>query len=205
MKNFFNKWFKQWNFLGLVLTFLFALVIAWTCEATPMIGLYEDEMATDCAITLEPYTTSTTYIAVSWDIGELENGITAAEFALDGLPHNEGYPIGTVVVTPIGTDLVIGDVWTDYSIAWSEPQGAEKRWFVIALVEITPFVTTWVNVDQVVQVVDGDVCDCLVVVDHVFNTLPAYGECSWLMPSQEWPCGYTAVEETSWSSVKALF
>jgi hypothetical protein len=58
------------------------------------------------------------------------------------------------------------------------------------------------------EIMAGDDCACLVTVDAEFNQVPATGGLFWFNCSVPEDCVCileTSTEETSWSSVKALF
>jgi len=183
------------------------MAMAGLSQAETVIGVFADEGGTICDAAVVPYVATNIYVVAKWDPGSgLDNGITAAEFKLAGLPENAGYPIGMVTVHNT-TDLIIGDLWTDYSAAWSVPMGAGAGMFVICRIEILSFDAGWIGPDADVVVSPGDTCDCLVLVDSLFEVHEAVGglftfNCS-APPCECYP--NTAAQESNWSSVKALF
>ena len=181
------------------------LFVAISTYAAPVIGVYADEMATDCAIQIEPYTTEILYVVASWPVTEFPEGITAIEFKVNGLPLPSEYPIGLIKVFPYETEAVIGDIWTDYSLAWNEPVGGDKGWWVIATIEITMFSAIWIAEDTHLLPTAGDSCGCFIVVDHEFEVHDAWGMPSFLRATQELPCGYMEPENESWSDIKVLY
>ncbi|MBC8365814.1 hypothetical protein H8E52_00240 [bacterium] len=189
-----------------LLLILTILSLAGAAQADTVIGLFADEDMNSCDAALIPYVPTLLYVVAYWDAGPLDDGITAAEFKLDGLPQSDGYPLGTVTVNHT-TDLVIGSVWTDYSAAWSEPQGVGAGQFTVCSLELLMFDTIWVGVDQEVVVSPGNDCDCLVLVDAMFDVHDAVGGLFTLNCSAP-PCNCfppVATESTSWSNVKSLF
>ncbi len=103
------------------------------------------------------------------------------------------------------SDLVIGDLWWDFSIAWSEPVGAGLGYAVIAEIELLMFDPAWIGSDRWLQVAPGYDCDCLVLVDSMFDTHDAWGDTMILNCNADcWMC-LTATAESSWSEVKLLY
>jgi hypothetical protein len=189
-----------------LLLILTILSLAGMAQADTVIGVFADEDMNSCDAALIPYVPTILYVVAYWDAGPLDEGITAAEFKLDGLPLSEGYPMGTVTVTH-STDLVIGDLWHDYSAAWSEPQGVGAGQFTVCSIEMLMFDVIWVGADQEVIVSAGDDCDCLVLVDSLFEVQDAIGGLFTLNCTTP-PCDCfppVATESTSWSNVKSLF
>ncbi len=174
--------------------------------ADPVIGIFTDEAMNSCDAPVIPYAPTTVFVVAYWQAGPLDDGITAAEFKLNGLPENDGYPLGQVTINHT-TDLVIGDVWHDYSAAWSTPQGAGAGQFTICTIEMLAFDGAWVGADTEVTVSNGDDCECLVLVDSFFDVHTAIGGLFTFNCSQP-PCECfppVATESTSWSNVKSLF
>jgi len=173
------------------------LLVTSAFAQSPTIGLYADELATTRYAGVVPYTPLDLYIVASWPGGGgLAAGITAAEFKIDNLPTNVGYPTGTVTVTNT-TDLVIGDLWTDYSAAWSTPQGAGEGRYTIATIEFLEFDAAWIPEGQQATVVPGDECTCLVLVDWLFAIHDAVGETFYFSS--------VGTETTNWSEIKSLY
>ncbi len=190
---------KKLLFLALV------ALVALPAFAQPLIGLYADEQPTNenCDAAVVPYTPLNVYVVATWMVGEVGAGITAAEFKIDNLPVGPGYPTGTVTVTH-STDLVIGDLYGDYSAAWAEPQGDGGTQFTICSIEFLAFDAAWIGADVAMTVAPGDDCLCLVLVDDLFEIIDSTGGTFTFNCSGECDCG-TATEATSWSAVKALF
>jgi len=173
------------------------MLMATSSLASPSIGLYADTGATTRFAGINPYVPLNLYVIAIWPTeSPLNGGITAAEFKIDNLPANLNYPWGTVT-THHTTDLVIGDLWTDYSAAWSTPQGAGAGMFEIARVEFLMFDPSWIPAGHVSTIAPGDDCDCLVLVDNLFEIYTAVGL----------PFYFSAVaaDETSWSEIKSLY
>ncbi len=182
------------------------LLVAMSVSAEPIIGIYTDELGTTCEINTTPYVQFNLYLVATWTGDEVFGGMTATEFKLDNFPTNDGYPIGTVTVIANDTDLIIGDIWTDWSVAWSEPQGGTRSMFTMATIEILPFDAGWIGADQVTVVAPGDDCSCLVIVDANFDIVDAVGYQFTFNCSTAPDCACSvAVGPSTWSSVKALF
>ena len=183
-----------------------AMMLAASMASAEMIGLYADEAATVCHATLMPGAPVPTYIIAT--LTQLADaGIVAAEFKIDGLPLN-GYEFGGMVTVIPTSDVVVGSLYEDFSIAWDAPQGAGTGIVLIAQVDFLSFSPTWVGTDQLMQVVEGDVCNCLVVVDEVYVAHDALGGSFWGNCSNPEDCQCiedTATQDASWGSVKALF
>ena len=186
----------------LTLLLLAALVVPASAEV--FIGIYTDEdpgaSATD--YTIVPYAEFTLYVVAHWSPGEVGEGITAAEFNILNLPVDAGYPIGLVGIE-YPSDLIIGDLYTDLSIAWPAPVGGAESRATIATITITPFDPEWIPQDIKMFVQHGDACFCLVVVDDLFEIIDANGRGFTLNCTDE--CDFTASYESSWSTLKSAF
>ena len=157
-----------------IATFLVLALSVLTCLSTPLIGLYTEPAPWgDQEADVIPYTPLNIYIVASWDTWDFTGGITAAEFKIDNLPHNIGYPTGTVTVNHT-TDLIIGDLWTTYSAAWDSPQGSGV--FAIASIELMAFDASWITGNHICEVTHADDYPYnLAVVDAVFDIYQAQG------------------------------
>ncbi len=190
-----------------LLTFaLISLLAIPALAADPVIGIFADETpaAENCYATITPYVPTMLYVIATWDVGAMGQGITAAEFKIDNFPTNDGYPDGTVTVNHT-TDLIIGDIWGDYSAAWSTPQD-EGSQFTICSIEVLAFDAAWISGEVVSTVVVGDDCSCLVLVDDLFEIHDATGgKFTFNCGAPPCDCGIVAAEPSTWSSVKALF
>jgi hypothetical protein len=181
----------------LLLLSMALLLVANANADSPTIGLYADELATVRYAGVTPYVQLDLYLIATWPDGtDLASGITAAEFKMENLPANVGYPTGTVTVVAT-TDLIIGDLWTDWSAAWSTPQGAGVGYFNMATLEILAFDAGWIPDGHVTTAALGDDCGCMQLVDWLFEKHDAVGE-SFYFSS-------VASEPTSWGTVKSLF
>jgi hypothetical protein len=183
----------------LLITIFMVLLATSVFAQSPMIGLYADEAGTVRFAGIEPYVAPLVLYAIaSWPIDhpDLAAGITAVEFKFDNLPENEGYPIGTVDIEN-ASDLLIGDFWTDYSLAFSEPQGAGLGFFSFSTLEFMSFDVTWIPEGHLVTTTIGDDCECMVLVDSVFEIHDAVGETFYFSA--------VAAETSTWSQVKNLY
>jgi len=171
-----------------------------------VIGVFSDDAGNDCTASIVPYVPVDIYfLAVLTET--FDSGITAAEFKVSNWVGNPGYPTGMTTLTWTSS-LVIGDIDMDLSIAWSTPQGAGLGFVLIGSANLTMFDPAWIGPDYMMTVEAGDDCACLVTVDDLFEIHDAQGGLFWFncTDPQACPClGETAAQESSWSSVKALF
>ena len=183
-----------------------AMMLFAGIASAEMIGLYADQDATICYATIAPGAQTSTYVMAT--LTQLaDEGITAAEFKIDNLPPSDYAQGGLVMVTP-SSEVVVGDLWTDFSIAWAAPVGVGTGLVLIAQVDFLSFNPTWCGPDHMMQVVEGDTCACLVVVDPAFQAVDAIGGTFWGNCSNPEECVCiedTATQDASWGSVKALF
>ncbi len=85
------------------------------------IGLFADASISSCRLDLTPGVADTLFVlAVVPDFGD--SGITAAEFAVDGLPEHGP---GGMWLTEWATDLTIGNVETGIALAFTDPVAGE--------------------------------------------------------------------------------
>lgn len=134
----------------------------------------------------------------------IDGGIYAAEFKIANLPADIGHPMGTVTVRP-SSDIFVGNLWTDFSIAWPEPMGEADHFVFIAEIELMMFDPNWVDSDLWLRVVQGEDCECIVVVDSQFDIHDAWGDSMLMNCDVEcWVC-LTAAAESSWSDIKRLY
>jgi hypothetical protein len=138
-------------------------------------------------------------------IPNVPGGITAAEFSIFNYPGNPGYPTGTATEA-WDSDLVIGDVTWDFSIAFTEPVYGDFAH--LGTIEFQSFDDLWIGADYVMSVAPGNDCECLVVVDDIFEIVNVEGGMfTFNCTTGECVCieGPTATGDSSWSAVKALF
>ena len=198
------------------LLFAFMMVLIAIPSIASIIGVYSTEAlpsnncAVDVASVNEGGVPVTIYVMAILKAGELGSGITAAEFKLTNWIGNPGYPTGSVAITPT-SDLIIGELGTDYSIAWSGPQGegVTDRMVLICSIEITMFDAAWIPANTTMEVVKGDDGTAgIIMVDHLFELVYVTGE-SFTFNCSTRDCGDcyegTLSENSSWSSVKTLF
>ncbi len=183
-----------------------AMVLFAGVANADVIGVFADDQGGACTAMIMPYVPVDIFImAILTET--FDGGITAAEFKVTNWPGNPGYPTGITNIA-YTSDLIIGDIETDLSIAWPGPQGAGNGFVLIGSANLTMFDPAWIGPDHMMQVEAGDECACLVTVDDIFEIHEAQGGLFWFNCSipEECVCLLeTATEETSWSSVKALF
>ncbi|MBC8366195.1 hypothetical protein H8E52_02175 [bacterium] len=171
-----------------------------------VIGVFADDQGGACTTTIMPYVPVDIFI-VAILTETFDGGITAAEFKIDNWVGNPGYPIGITAMS-YTSDLIIGAIDDDFSIAWNAPQGAGNGIVLIGSANLTMFDAAWIGPDHMMTVAAGNSCACLVTVDDIFEIHNAQGGLFWFNCSVPEDCVClleTATEETSWSSVKALF
>ena len=170
------------------------------------IGVYANTEASICYADIPVGAQTDIYIiALLTDPAIMASGITAAEFKIDNLPPSDYAQGGLITVTP-SSEVVVGDLWTDFSIAWATPQGSGTGVVPIATLGMLPFSPTWCGTDHLMQVVEGETCLCLALVDDAFVEWVGLGGSFWGNCSDIEQCAcVTPTQETSWSDVKSLF
>ena len=184
-----------------------AMMLFAGVASAEMIGMYADMDATICQGPIAPGAPTSYYvIATLTQLADV--GITAAEFKIDNLPISD-YAAGGFVTPEWTSAVTVGDPWTDFSIAWSTPQGAGTGLVHIGTLSFLCFNPAWVGADHMMEFVEGDTCQCLVVVDEAFVSVTAIGGKFWANCTDPAQCQCieepTATQDTSWGSVKALF
>ncbi|MDP6798164.1 MAG: hypothetical protein QGG33_10090, partial [Candidatus Krumholzibacteria bacterium] len=120
---------------------------------------------------------------------------------IDNYFPNNGLGMVTVTAT---SQVVIGAMDTDYSIAWSTPQTG--AFVTIATLTSVGFNAAWLGTDHVMTIMAGDDCACLVIVDDAFIQHGTVGGSFTFNCTIDCDClEGTATEDASWSAVKALF
>jgi len=186
----------------LAMTALFA-VLALAARADSLIGIFADEEGDRCWATLTPFVETRLHVLVFLDDHDMEGGLTAAEFALEGWPRNSGYPMGAIT-EHWNSDLVLGTVYDDFSIAFSEPQAGPV--VELGSLSVQLFSPDWIGNDHAVIVVEGSDCDCLVVVDDLFELHEARGLQFTFNCTGSCSCLPGVVQgASSWSAVKSMF
>jgi hypothetical protein len=176
------------------------LLVAFSAQASE-IGIYADAEGTVCALDYAAFAPQTTYVGVILDPNEFPNGIVAAEFKIDNYFPNNGLGMVTVEAT---SQVVIGAMDTDYSIAWAEPK--TDAFVLIATMTSVGFSPAWLGTDHVMTIMAGDDCACLVIVDDAFIQHGTVGGSFTFNCTIDCDClEGTATEDASWSAVKALF
>ncbi|MDP7021282.1 MAG: hypothetical protein QGH30_02900 [Candidatus Krumholzibacteria bacterium] len=177
------------------------LLVAFSAQAT-RIGMFADADGTLCNLDYAAFAPQMTYVSILVDQDEFPNGITAAEFKIDNyFPDNGG---GMVTVTAT-SQVVIGAMATDFSIAWAEPQTAAV--VQIATLTSVGFTADWIGADHVMTIMAGDDCSCIVVTDENFLQYQPSGSTFTWNCSVDCDCPepVTANENLNWTSLKALY
>ena len=128
-----------------------------------LIGCFADPYGVMCYGDIEPYVPVTLHVLAY--LAEYDF-LTAAEFRIDNLPENLGYPYGTVTAA-WATDLVIGDPWSGVSLAFPEPQA--QGWILLGTLEFLLFDTNWIGNDYIFEVAGAHDYPQPVIVDGDWN------------------------------------
>ncbi len=184
--------------LWVLLSLLVSPAFAWD-----VLGIWYDMDTDDCTANIILFEPLEVHVAAR--IHTIPGGVTAAEFRIANYPGNPGYPIG-VATENWATDLTIGDVSWDFSIAFSEPQ--LPPWVYLGSIEFIMFDPNWIAENHIMFVAPGYDCDCLVLVDNNFELVSVTG--GWFcFNADDYDCACsgipTALEESDWSRVKTLF
>ncbi len=172
-------------------------------QGVPTIGIYEDVDYTICYGDVEVYVAHDVFVVAN--LTPEIPGITAVEFRVDNLPEeNPALGIRTDSWT---STLVIGDLGYDIAIAWDSMQPGP--WVLIGTLSFFMIDPTWIGADHLMTVAPGLTCDCLVVVDDVFEEHDADGGWFTFNCSNPTDClcfdDLTATEDASWGTIKALY
>ena len=165
------------------------------------IGIFGDADATLCARDFPLYQTTDIHVVATLDMTAIDC-ITAAEFLIDGVPDTNGMAI----VTPAwDSPLIIGDALgnTGFSIAFSAPQSGP----IVHLGTIGVFVinAAWPGDNSrwcIAPTVDSGQ---IALVDCSYATILAGGWCFTANCSGAGCDCTVAVDDVSWSSLKALY
>lgn len=137
--------------------------------AADFIGIFADSLGTHCELTLTAQDLDTLYIlAVIPDLGD--SGITAAEFAIDGLPTNgaQGFWLAEW-----STDLVIGD--PEYGIALAFPAPLTGERVQLGRILMQPLAGGWVGANHELDIVPPLYFGDLSLVTHDYQEVPVSG------------------------------
>jgi hypothetical protein len=203
--------------LGLVFTFAATSIAEprsdWWPEDEDIIGLFADEYADRADTDIIPYVLVDVHLLAILT-PSFDSGITYARFRLENLPSNDGYPTGQIAME-FTSDLTEGDIRSDFSITWTEAQGAGNYIAHIGTLEFLMFDINWIGPDHMISVRRGLDCDCLYTINGNGQAHGGIG-CSFFFNCtnpEDCAFGYSpcwdgepvAVEESSWSLVKSLF
>ena len=195
--------------LGLVLIATLVLVGVPAADVTyaGKIGLYADEAATVCYSDFGFGPPTHLYIYATLEPVLIDVGITAVEFKIDNLPVNDMIN-GMVSVVPT-SEVVVGNVYTDYSVAWQTPQGVDTGIVLVADCYFSMYAPGWVGTNHLMQVVEGEDCNCIALVDDEFVAHDGFGDSFWGNCTVPDDCQCleipSAATESSWSDVKSLY
>lgn len=169
---------------------LMMLAIASFAGAESWIGMFDSETGGEiCYADIAVGAPTSVFVGAVIGEGDFPYGITAAEFRVEGMPQN-GYEFGGII-TPVWTsEVTVGDLDWDFSIAWSSPQMGP--FVLIGQVDFLMLDPAWVGMDHVMEVMQGNTCECLVLVDDQFVaydvdggmfTFNCTGECLCIIPT----------------------
>jgi hypothetical protein len=153
------------------LALLLFLMIPFTALAgSDYIGLFADPDGTRCHLALEAGVLDTLHVlAILPDYGV--DGITAAEFAIEGLPENGP---GGIWLPEWASDLTLGDAETGIAVAFQEPVmgGIVELGRIIFM----PNSADWVGADHGLRIVEPLFNGSLALVTHEYQQIPVPGE-----------------------------
>ncbi len=187
---------------------IFAAVVLFTSILyTPsleadFIGIFADDMGYDCMGNIPEYEPFVVHVMAY--IPNFPEGITGAEFQIDNLPGNPGFPIGTSTETWDG-DTVIGDASWDLTILFDEPR---LGYFAhLGSIEFLMFDRNWIGEDYILNVSYGRECNRIQLFDYIFEewVYVDNGKFTFNCSSYLCHCEGLSARENSWSTVKALF
>ncbi len=180
----------------LVLLFLAFAATTATAQFASSIGMYSDDMATSCDLVLPVYVTTPVYFFANMDPLEMLATI-GVEFKVDNLPGPSA-----AMATPVwDTPLVIGAMDTDIALAFNP--ALEGPLGYLGLVNF--FGLADLGADYVMTILAGDLKDDIIIVNaDGAAEMPAGGGQFTFNCSGTCVCS-TAVEDGSWSSIKALY
>ena len=185
-----------------ILAGMILCLAAATAVAMPTIGIYAEESAEVCEVDIQGGENRQVWILVLLDSSEFSGGITAAEFRIDNLPAEGGYPLG--VISPSWTSgVTVGDIFTDFSIAWTSPQYPPI--VVVGSVVFQAFDANWIGDQHVMTVAEGGICGCIVVVDDFFQEHEAFGGRFTFNCDYDCGCGGFQSTASDWGQVKTLY
>ena len=168
------------------------------------IGMFDNNVGDQiCYGDVVTGTPTVVYFGAVVDEGEFPYGITAAEFRVENLPPND-YAQGGLITYTWTSEVVVGDLDWDFSIAWSAPQAG--AFVLIGQGDFLQLADGWVGDDHVMEVMAGNTCECLVLVDDQFVARDVIGgEFTWNCTGECLCIWVTAAEESSWTEVKSLY
>jgi hypothetical protein len=159
----------------LQLVCLLALIPAEVNASLDYIGLFSTPDGAECSAEIQPGSNTTIYILAIVP-NHAEEGITAAEFAVDGLPTS-GYEEGGYWNVTWSSDLIIGEIELGVAIAFSNPVQGEV--VELGQIHFNPITDNWVEADSMLEVVESWDAGYIAIVDHEYEIyLVLGGECT---------------------------
>jgi len=180
---------------------MFALMLMAGVANANVIGVFADMDATTCEIAVIPYAPVDLFI-----LAVLDNvpAITAAEFGADNMPENLGYPNGTVTIT-WSTGLVIGNIYEGVALAWDAAQVGP----IVLLGNVNVLDFGGFAFDNHATCIVGSPSNpdytVPVIVDEEYVVHEATGWCFVFNCVGDCDCMSIPVEDTDFSSIKALY
>lgn len=185
----------------LMVALLALALMSSVAGAESWIGMFADDAATICDAEIGPGVPVDAFLYAVIDPSDFPNGITAAEFRLDNYPEAGA---DGMISESFSSPVNIGTLGWDFSIAWSSPQAPGN--VHIGTLTFIAFTGNWIGADHLITVVEGNDCECLVVVDENYIQHDVGGGMFTFNCTGDCICyDGTASEETSWGAVKALF
>ncbi len=186
---------KKMLLVLMILAFAATTAMAYTSS----IGMYADDLATICDLDLPVYVSTPVYFFAHLDPAELSE-ISAVQFKVDNIPS-----AGESLVTPDwNTDLAIGDLAEDLSLAFNPYLDGPLAFLGI----VNFFALGAFDDDYVLTILPGDTRTDIILVNGPEGEIPveiiAGGSQFTFNCTEDCGCG-TATDETTWSSIKALY
>jgi hypothetical protein len=188
----------------LTLIALIALIAltAGVAGADTYIGLFGQPHAVDCFSDTGAFTTTTVHVVVWVDV-DFSGQISAVEFFIDNLPETSA---SGIVTENWNTPLKIGYLGYGIALAFADPlQGPLAYVGSIDFYTVDP---AWIPADYVMAVRPSRSSSTLAIVDQDGIAFPVEGGQFTFNCSDPGACDCletVAVDDASWSSVKALY
>jgi len=186
------------------LLLLVAMSSVAAAQVMPTIGIYADDVANLCEADVLQYVNTTVYVFAYADPEETGiTSITAAEFRIDNLPT------AAMAITTFNwnTPLVIGSADWDLALAFTPALPGP----LALLGTITFFPLSDFGPDWRMEIMPGNDCGCMVLVDQDYNEIPVEDQhfftfnCTGGLPFQCLCTPGIATETATWGQIKSLY